>query len=273
MKKIYIIGNPVKNSISPTIFNYWFKKYKIKCVYKKNKMTEISLKKNIKKILKSKDCLGANITIPFKEKVQKILDKKDSHAKKIGAINCIYKKDNKLIGTNTDWEGYLKSIKKIKKSVGFKKKHAIIIGYGGAAKAIIYALKKYGFNRVLVFIRNKTKIKKTTKNNKKIKFLEIKDINKHISSASLIINTTPVRKLKDLGIEINLVRKNTIISDINYTPHKTELLKTALTKKLKITYGVEMLIYQAVPAFKLWFGFTPMVTNGLIKNCIKEIKQ
>ena len=155
MKKLYVVGNKVSKSLSPTIFNYWFKKYNIKATYGYLELTEKNFHKKIKEVLEKKDTLGLNVTIPFKNKIIKHLGKIDSHAKKIGAVNCVTNKKT-IKGTNTDWTGYYKTLPNIKQT---KNKKVIILGYGGASHAIHYVLKKRGFKNILIFNRSKKKIK------------------------------------------------------------------------------------------------------------------
>ena len=115
MKKLYVVGNRASKSLSPTIFNYWFKKYNIKASYGYLELTEKNFHKKIKEVLEKKDTLGLNVTIPFKNKIIKHLGKIDAHAKKIGAVNCVTNKKT-INGTNTDWTGYYKTLPNIKKN-------------------------------------------------------------------------------------------------------------------------------------------------------------
>ena len=162
MKKAYVVGINASMSLSPTIFNYWFKKYKIKGEYGFKEITENNFNKTISAILKEKDLCGLNITIPFKEKIIEHLHSIDKNSEQIGAVNCIIKTENGFEGTNTDWIGFEESIKWQEKHNTRKisrKETAIVIGYGGAAKAIIYSLLKTGFKKIRVFNRSFSKIK------------------------------------------------------------------------------------------------------------------
>ena len=159
MKKLYVVGNKVSKSLSPIIFNYWFKKYNIKASYGYLELTEKNFHRKIREVLGKKDTLGLNVTIPFKNKIIKHLGKIDAHAKKIGAVNCVTNKKT-INGTNTDWTGYYKTLPNIKKT---KNKKVVILGYGGASHAIHYVLKKMGFTDILIFNRSKKKIKYSNK--------------------------------------------------------------------------------------------------------------
>ncbi len=260
MKKLYVVGNRASKSLSPTIFNYWFKKYNINASYGYLELTEKNFHKKIKEVLKRKDTLGLNVTIPFKNKIIKHLDKIDTHAKIIGAVNCVTNKKT-INGTNTDWTGYYKTLPNIKKT---KNRKVVILGYGGASHAIHYVLKKRGFNDILIFNRSKKKIKylNKTEYTKKYSYLE-----KHLDGVFLIINTTPINPI--LKKHLRLIAKSTIVSDIVYSPKNTTFLKRFPNNK-KI-YGISMLIEQAKPCFKMWFGKNPSVDEKMLKTIYKKI--
>ena len=260
MKKLYVVGNRTSKSLSPTIFNYWFKIYNIKASYGYLELTEKNFHKKINEVLKRKDTLGLNVTIPFKNKIIKHLSKIDGHAKKIGAVNCVTNKKT-LYGTNTDWTGYYKTLPNIKKT---KNRKVIILGYGGASHAIHYVLKKRGFKDILIFNRSKKKIKYSNKT----QFTKTySDLETHLGGVFLIINTTPINPI--LKKHLRLITKSTIVSDIVYSPKNTTFLKQFPNNK-KI-YGISMLIEQAKPCFKMWFGKNPSVDEKMLKAIYKKI--
>ncbi len=260
MKKLYVAGNKSSKSLSPTIFNYWFKKYNIEAKYGYLELNEKNFHQKINEILGKRDTLGLNITIPFKKKIIKHLDYFDVHAKNISAVNCVTNK--KIIsGTNTDWEGYYKTLPKIEKT---KNKKIILLGYGGASHAIHYVLKKRGFKDILIFNRSKKKIKYSNKTQFTKKY---EDLQKHIAGAFLIINTTPVNPI--LKNHLKIISKSTIISDIVYKPKNTSFLKQ-FPKNKKI-YGISMLIEQAKLCFKIWFGINPVVDKKMLNLIYKKI--
>ena len=143
IKKAYVVGTGVSKSLSPTIFNYWFKKYNIVGEYEYVEIKEKNFDEEIQTILKQKDLCGLNVTIPYKERIIPYLSDIDTDSKKIGAINCVTKNQLGLWGANTDWTGFTNSLADFKKI----NKKAIVVGYGGSAKAVIYALKKSEIQR------------------------------------------------------------------------------------------------------------------------------
>ena len=260
MKRFYVIGTKTSKSLSPMIFNYWFKKYRIKATYGFLELTDTNFDKKITKLLKNEKLAGLNITIPYKKKIMKYVELINKNAKEINAINCI-STSKKIKGTNTDWEGYYKTLPKGKI---LKNKKILLIGYGGAALAIHYVLKNKGYKNILIFNRTR---KKTSFSNKREYTKNLSSLKKHLSSAELIINTTPTNPIKKN--ERKLINRKTILSDIVYVPKETAFLKSFPNNR-KI-YGISMLLQQAVLCFKLWFGFKPIIDKYLIELLDKKI--
>jgi shikimate dehydrogenase len=261
MKSFFVIGDQTSKSLSPLIFNHWFKKYNKQAKYSFLEVTKKNFNSEIVKKLNDKKTQGLNITIPFKKDIIKYLDNKSVHAQKIGAVNCVTV-GKKIKGINTDWVGYLNSIKQEKIN---KNKNILILGFGGASQAIYYGFFFKGYKNVSVFNRSKKAIniggtKKYTK--------DYSLINSYLIKSDLIINTTPINPLNKR--QTNLIKKTTIISDIVYKPKETPFLKEfKFNKKI---YGISMLVEQALPCFNQWFGFVPVVDKSLIKKLYKKIK-
>ncbi len=255
MKHFFVIGDNTSKSLSPLIFNHWFKKYKIKAKYSFVEVTKTNFNKKIKGKINNNNIFGFNVTIPYKKKIIQHLSNINKHAEVIGAVNCV-RVDKKTKGINTDWAGYLNSIKEYKIN---KNKNILILGYGGASKAIFYGFALKGYKNISVFNRSKKAIKlkgiyRYTKS--------YSNIDNYLINADLIINTTPTNPLKKK--QVKLIKKNALISDIVYKPKKTAFLKNFNNNK-KI-YGISMLVEQAILCFKDWFGFEPKVDKNLLKK-------
>ena len=261
MKKFYVVGDRVSTSLSPIIFNYWFKKYKIKAQYDYLETNNKNFDKKIKKTLSDESVSGLNITIPFKKKIMGYVDSFDEHSKKIGAVNCV-SVEKRVKGINTDWIGYYKTLPK---KTNLKNKKILILGYGGAALAIHYVLTVKKFKHIIIINRTKKKLAF----NNKIQFTKnISKLGTYLKKSDVIINTTPINPI-DKKLQ-ELVNSKTLISDIVYKPKETEFLKTFPNNK-KI-YGISMLLQQAIPAFKFWFKFSPVIDSQLVKILEKKIK-
>ena len=195
MKHFFVLGNETSKSLSPTIFNHWFKKHKIKAKYT---FLEVKKKRNLNKALlnklKEKNICGYNITMPYKKDVFAYLDKKNTHSNKIGAVNCVVVK-KKSTGINTDWIGYLRSIR----GLGINKnKKILVLGYGGASMAIVYGFLSKGYKDIVVLNRSKKQI---NFNGLKTYTKKYSCLGEHLSNADLIINTTPTNQIKKKTIK------------------------------------------------------------------------
>lgn len=262
-KKALVIGSHVSESLSPLIFNYWFKKHNINASYLFKEIKPENFEKEIYEVLNDRDICGFNVTIPFKELIKEKVDFLDDHSEKIGAVNCVSNINKNWVGKNTDWLGFVKSIEKQTKIT--KINTALVLGYGGVSKAILYALKKMNFKKIILYNRTLKKIL----NEDKIFTINYDDIFKEIKISDIIINTTPTNILKKT---LNKNQKlNTFAYDVVYRPKETDFLSQF--KKEKRIYGISMLIYQAVPCFEDWFGFKPVVDRGLFSLLEKQIGQ
>ena len=237
IKKTYgLIGKNIDYSFSVKYFSQKFNDEKIiDSKYVNFDLREIEDFNNLE-ILKIN---GLNVTIPYKEKIITYLDEVDKAANKIGAVNTIAKKDNKLIGYNTDYIGFIESFKN---NLNFK--NALILGTGGASKAIQYALNIKNINFDIG----------SRKNNKK--YISYDLINEKIKDYDLIINTTPLGTFPDVSkkpkINYNLINENHFCYDLIYNPEKTSFLKECEKKGARIMNGLEMLKSQAEESWIIW---------------------
>ena len=154
MKKYLVIGNPISHSLSPKLQNYWIKKHNIDAIYEKEKLNEDELEKLFVNI-RNKKVNGANVTVPFKKAVIPFLDKLSTEAESTQAVNTIYLENDKLIGHNTDIDGFELGIKKINYNISNKK--IFILGAGGVVPSIIYALNKMKISEITITNRTREK--------------------------------------------------------------------------------------------------------------------
>ena len=154
MKKYFVIGNPIKHSLSPKLHNFWIKKNNVSAIYDKKQATQDDLSKICDQI-REKKIDGLNITVPFKKDIIKNLDELSLEAKETQSVNTVYFKDNKIVGHNTDIIGFKFSIEKAQYDVS--KKKILILGAGGVVSSLIYALNKLGASKIIVCNRTKSK--------------------------------------------------------------------------------------------------------------------
>ena len=262
-----IIGNPLKQSLSPFLHNYWIDQYKLSSYYLPLPIKNI---KNIKSSLKAFNFLGLNVTIPYKKKIIKYLDSIDKSAKAIKAVNTLLWKNNQIRGFNTDIIGFEKGL--INKKWN-KKRPVIIFGAGGAAEAVTYFLTSKNIKDITIINRTKKNAEKIVNRYKNIKFdYKVREYNKE---AGLIINTTSLGMIgyPDLNVKLNKVNKEAIIYDIVYNPIDTNFIKDAKKHKLTTITGLEMFIEQARASFSIWFNIQPEINNKLIINIKKRISR
>jgi len=250
-KLVGLIGKPVKHSLSGVMHNAAFKTLNLNYSYL------LFQPKNLKETIhgfKELHFAGFNITMPFKMEVMKFMDKIDPTAKKIGSINTVVIKNNKLIGYNTDGIGAVNALKKV---VRLKGKRVLLLGAGGAGKSISFYLKREKA-KVTIADRDYSKAKKLAKK-LKVKQISLKSI-KSLEKYDVLINATPVGMKPKTGktpINTKLLRKGLIVFDIIYEPLQTRLLKDAKKKGCKTINGLEMLLEQGFVGFKLFTGKNP----------------
>ena len=252
-KFIIIVGDPVSHSLSPAMHNAAYEKLAIddQFVYLGANLKVNNLKEVILAMRVMENFHGLTCTIPHKVKVLKYLDWVDEKAKKIGAVNTVVKKNGLLCGYNTDWLGAVIPLEKV---TSLKGKKVLVLGAGGAARAIVYGLKEKG---ALVFILNRTLEKaKNLAKEFKAKVLNFNH-QKEVSNFDIIINATSVGMeplVNETPINPYFLKKNQIVFDVVYNPKETKLLKEAKKKGAKIIYGLEMLLYQGVAQFEIYTG-------------------
>ncbi|UCH12369.1 MAG: shikimate dehydrogenase [Candidatus Omnitrophota bacterium] len=253
LKIFALIGYPVGHTLSPYMHNAAFSKLKIKALYIPLSVEPKRLRQTIK-ILKDANIGGFNVTIPFKSICMRYLDRVDKLASMIGAVNTVVVKGKRLIGYNTDATGFLKSLKEDLKFTP-KNKSVLLIGAGGAARAVAFALAKEGAKKIFITDIVKTKAVSLAKNIRKY-FPKCKIKSTTNYDIDLLVNATPLgmKKSDPLLVNPKLLHNRLSIYDIVYNPSPTKFVKTAKKRKIKAVNGLGMLLYQGAEAFKLWTG-------------------
>tara|TARA_B110000971_G_C19850315_1_gene426780 strand:- start:21 stop:854 length:834 start_codon:yes stop_codon:yes gene_type:complete len=274
MKKYLVIGNPIEHSLSPTIHNYWMKKYCLEdSIYEKRKVEEKELKNIIEEIREDK-IIGVNVTIPFKKLIIPFLDKLDFSAEETQSVNTLFKINNKIIGYNTDRNGFWETIKELypqsedSSARPLEDKNIFILGAGGVTSSIISALKLLGANNIILSNRTKSKADKLKK---LFPELEILDWGKRPMVCNIVINTTSIGLTKGEEIKIDFsdhdknFHKNFLFYDLIYNPKETNFLKKARLRGNKTMNGKKMFLNQAKYAFNIWTSIMPEINDEVIK--------
>lgn len=257
--KVYgVIGDPIHHSKSPLMMNEAFKVLKINAAYYAFHVTEEHLPAAIKGI-KALQLGGVNVTIPHKETVIRYLDELDESAQWIGAVNTIVHRDGKLIGYNTDGLGYVRSlIEESGQSIAGK--NVIVLGAGGAARGIVYALCKQNVDRVIVANRTVSRAEQLATDFSsfgEVKGIATESLAEVIQAADIVINTTSLGMAPHLNttpMEAHLLQPGQVASDIVYTPWTTRFLREASERGCHLHRGLGMFIYQGALAFEHWTG-------------------
>ena len=260
MKKYLVIGNPINHSLSPKLHNYWIKQNRLDAIYEKKKVNDNDLKDLILNIKKG-NIKGVNVTVPFKNATIPYLDELSDEAKITQAVNTIYLKDTKVIGHNTDIEGFKNAIKKI--NFDFNNKKIFILGAGGVVPSIIYASMKMGSSEILISNRTKEraqKVKNIFDNIKLINWGEVPNFDVIINATSLGLN-----KGDKVDLDFTKIGKNKLFYDVIYNPSKTDFLNKGKTLGNQCENGKLMFVYQAFSAFKLWHGIEPKINDETMK--------
>ena len=261
MKRIGILGYPLSHSISPEFQQAALDHHEIKATFHRWEVTADDLNSFFETIRDS-NFIGASVTIPYKEKCLDLVDEITESARLIGAINCIVNRDNVLVGHNTDGSGFIRALKT---KYGFEPsdKKVLIIGAGGAAKAIAYSLIQEGISQLTIANRTITRAEELAqrleRNGLKINSIKLdkQTLVAPLSNVDLIVNTTSIGMKngpdpQHSPIPPDLIPQNAIINDIVYNPIETPLIKAAKLKQAPTIGGLDMLVYQGVEAFELW---------------------
>jgi len=263
--KVGVIGHPIGHSKSPVIHNYWIAKHGLSGEYKAIDIAPENLKSGIQKLV-AEGYAGFNVTTPHKQDIFALCDEVDDTAKAIGAVNTVTVKNGKLYGTNTDAYGFMQNVKETVGKVDFSKGPCVVLGAGGAARAIIYALLKEGAKDIIVTNRTGDKARDIrSMDDKYLRMAEWKYKSDILKGASFVVNTTSSGMTgKDkLDIDLFLLPKEAVVADIVYAPLMTDLLNAAKSRGNPIVTGIGMLLHQARPAFEQWFGVLPDVDTQL----------
>ena len=260
MKKYLVIGNPIEHSLSPKLHNYWLKENNIEAIYDKKKLNENELKSIISEV-KDEKINGINVTVPFKKAVIPFLDELSPEAKDTQSVNTIYLQNGNVIGHNTDIAGFELAIKYAKFDLNNKK--IFILGAGGVAPSIIYALRKMKVSKIS--LTNRTKEKAESLKNL-FKDLEIVEWGERIDF-DMIINATSIGLKKEDGLNFDYSANgpDKYFYDVIYNPKETLFLKRAKLFGNKTENGKMMFIYQAHQSFTIWNKVMPKIDDETIK--------
>jgi len=273
--KAFVAGFPIHHSLSPHIHQFWLDTHKIKGSYEAIEVTPDDFPAFITS-LKQRGFIGGNVTLPHKEQAYLLAQYHDDSARAIGAANSLWFEKDKLWASNSDAYGFARNLDDCAPHWR-NGQTALVLGAGGAARAIIFALMSQGFNTIMLANRTRERGEQLAAHfGTAIKVLDWHKINEHVDASDLIINTTSIGlSANDTALELDFshAAKTTIVTDIVYTPLETSFLKAAKHHDLPTVDGLGMLLHQAVFGFEHWFGVKPCVNDELRKMIMGKLKE
>jgi len=265
-RKAFVIGHPIAHSRSPKIHGHWLAALGIAGSYEAIDVAPQDLPAFIGS-LRARGFSGGNVTIPHKEAVFGLVDRLDAAAEAIGAVNTVWFEEDRLCGGNTDAHGFAANLDEHAPHWAANGP-AVVLGAGGAARAVIHALKTKGVKDIRIVNRTLARAEAlATRFGAGVTAHSAETANGLLGDAGLLVNTTSVGMTGkgggELPVDPAFLPAHAVVTDIVYVPLATPLLAAAAARGLKTVDGLGMLLHQAVPGFERWFGVRPSVTPAL----------
>ncbi|MBC2883956.1 shikimate dehydrogenase [Ochrobactrum sp. CM-21-5] len=274
-RKAFVTGFPVKHSRSPLIHGFWLRELGLDGSYEAIEVKAEDFA-SFAATLAQNGFVGGNVTIPHKEAAFAASESLDEAATAIGAVNTLWFENGKLRGGNTDAYGFAANLDAC--APGWDKADtALVLGAGGASRAVVYALLSRGLSRVAIVNRTVNRAAELAQHfGERISAHGWDEAQALVADAGLIVNTTALGMSghgdgEDFPLDLGAASKAAVATDIVYVPLKTPFLKKAEEAGLKTVDGLGMLLHQAVPGFECWFGKRPQVTEALRNHILDDM--
>jgi shikimate dehydrogenase len=264
LRSACVIGWPVKHSRSPQIHEYWIKRHGLAAAYRREEVMPEAFADFIA-TMAERGYMGANVTLPHKETAL-TLSEPDDRARTVGAANTLWLEGGRLHSTNTDVEGFTANLDASVPGWDAHPDEAVVLGAGGAARAVVCGLIERGFARINVVNRSLSRAEELrTRFGACIHPVHWTALPHLLGRACLLVNATSLGMAGQSKLDIDLapLHQDTVVADIVYVPLKTPLIAAAQARGLATADGLGMLLHQAVRGFSLWFGVRPEVTAEL----------
>lgn len=257
-----VIGSPISHSKSPQLHRHWLSTYGLRGYYIPIDVAYEDLE-NVLRMMPKMGFVGANVTIPYKEKVLELADQITDRATLIGAANTlIFRKDGRVIADNTDGFGFLENIRQNVPDWDPTVGPAAVLGAGGAARAVVAALSEVGVSEIILSNRTRVRADQLKQDfGKRVRVVDWVQAGNILEDAALVVNTTSLGMVgkPELRVPLDGLQKGAVVTDLVYAPLKTQLLLRAEEAGCRVVDGLGMLLHQAVPGFERWFGIRPAV--------------
>lgn len=267
MNRYALIGYPLGHSLSPIMHNSAFRELGLEKDHKYELRPTLDDELyGIVAEIREGSLSGANVTIPYKKRIIEYLDIISEESTVIGSVNTLHRKGELVEGCNTDASGFLRSLNE--QSVQVKHSNAIIIGAGGAARAVAYTLVREGINRIDIMNRSAENVNNMVDELRLSEWCEIRVWSRQLkkpdmSDSNLLVNCTPIGMtgyaISDMPMKGEELHSDLVVVDLVYNPRETKLLREAKKRGCKIIDGTGMLVHQGAAAFELWIGKKPPI--------------
>lgn len=272
--KSCVIGWPIEHSRSPLIHGHWLDQHGIDGSYTRQGVAPDDFDEFIR-AMPDHGFAGGNVTVPHKEAALKCAEVADEAARQIGAANTLWFEDGKLHASNTDAYGFLANLDEGAPGWDASKPVAMVLGAGGASRAILHALLSRDLSEIRLLNRTLSRAKELAAHfGGRIRVMDWETRNTQLAGCGVLVNTTTLGMTGAPALQIDLsgLGEEAVVTDLVYAPLQTELLKRAGYKGLRCVDGLGMLLHQAVPGFEKWFGVRPKVTSELRARIAADIE-
>jgi shikimate dehydrogenase len=261
----FVCGHPIAHSRSPIIHGWWLAQHGLKGSYRAIDVAPQDLPAFLAEI-RAGAYAGGNVTVPHKEAAFRSVDRLDAAAEAIGAVNTLWMEDGRLCGGNTDAYGFVANLDDRLPGWDGADGIAMVLGAGGASRAVLHALTGRGFRDIRIVNRTRERAERLASAfGSSFSALALDRAEDAMRDVSLLVNTTSAGMHDEPALELGLdaLRPDAVVTDIVYVPLETPLLRAARARGLRTVDGLGMLLHQAVPGFERWFGVRPSVTPDL----------
>lgn len=267
-----VIGHPIAHSKSPKLHGYWLKEHGLEGHYVPIDVAPENLEA-VLRMMPKMGYVGANVTIPHKERALEIADQVTDRATLIGAANTlIFLEDGKILADNTDGYGFIQNLRNGAPDWDPTAGAAVVLGAGGAARAVLASLLDVGVPEILLSNRTRARAEQLRDDfGARIKVIEWVQAGNVMEDGATVVNTTSLGMTgkPELRVPLDGLNADAVVTDLVYTPLMTNFLETAQAKGCTTVDGLGMLLHQAVPGFERWFGPRPEVTDDVRRVMLK----
>lgn len=266
-----VIGWPISHSLSPRLHGYWLREHGIDGTYEAIAVEPGTLETRLREMAEE-GFAGLNATIPHKEALLAAADVADDNASRIGAANTAVFNDGRIEVSNTDGFGFIENLRQSAPDHDFRRP-ALVIGAGGAARAIVVSLLDAGATAVLIANRTAERAAEVARTFEGVEAVPWEQRAGACRDAGLVVNTTSLGMAGNPPLDLALgdLPPNALVTDIVYNPLETPLLSAAKARGNPTVDGLGMLLHQARPGFEAWFGVLPDVTDELRAHVLAEL--